>query len=454
MDNCTSGNDTIYLTEGTYWQSVAISGKDGIYLSSADALAPATLSGSGVEGLNMITIENSNSICIVNLIIREKFLQDANAICVVGEGDGIYIIDNEIFNIGWTDDSEADPEVAAPVGKAHAILINGRTENGLRAVYIGRNYFHNIVAGNGECLTLTGNTYDFLIEDNLIEDVTNIGIDIAGHFSWAFPVELDQSLNQSRSGRIKTNTVKRCRRPTAGNEPAGIYADGGKDVIIDNNRVYDNGTGISFACENFEVTASGMKVVNNLIYNNDKFGAVFSANAGLVENSVFRNNTLFNNGVFFDNSGSIALQKSASSSILNNIIYLTSEDYFGLSLFGFVVSDLEINHNIFFSPDGSTPRVFAFNPGVGSGSSADDPIFEDPLFASAEEAAPDFHLLEGSPAIDAGTQNVELVPDERDMDGILRVLENIDMGAFEAQTLVGLTDRKHAEVDIFQIPVR
>jgi hypothetical protein len=256
-----------------------------------------------------------------------------------------------------------------------------------------------------------------------------------------------QDIKESR-----TNTVTRCRRPTPGNDPAAIYVDGGKDVIIVNNRVYDNGTGISVGCENFDVTASGMKVVNNLIYNNDKFGVVFGANAGLLENSVFRNNTLFNNGVFFDNSGSMALQKSAGSSIVNNIAYLTSEDYFGLSLFGFVVSDIEINHNLFFSPNGDTSRVLAFNPRERSSSNIDDPIFEDPLFASAEEAEPDLHLLEESPAEDTGNENIELVPLEWDMDGTERQLSGIDIGAYESDFVNGVSTRSSVPILAFPNP--
>ncbi|MEZ5173944.1 MAG: hypothetical protein R2850_10690 [Bacteroidia bacterium] len=41
--------------------------------------------------------------------------------------------------------------------------------------------------GNSEAITLTGNVTNFLIEDNHIHDITNIGIDVAGHYSWLIP---------------------------------------------------------------------------------------------------------------------------------------------------------------------------------------------------------------------------------------------------------------------------
>ncbi|MEX1187802.1 MAG: right-handed parallel beta-helix repeat-containing protein [Bacteroidia bacterium] len=430
IDLCTSGNDTIFLEEGTYWQRPVFSEKSGIYLSSINPLNKSTLSGSGVEELEIIYIENCDSISIANLILREKFIQDAKAIYALGEGDGLFIFDCELFNIGWTDDFFANPEETNPFGQAHGILINGRSEAGYRNVYVGRNELSFINLGNSEGLTLTGNVFDFLIEQNLIYNLTNIGIDIAGHYSWAFPPEGDQNLNQARSGRIRNNEIFNCRRINPGNEPAAIYVDGGKDVIIDNNTVYQNGTGISAGCENPDFSAENVTITHNLILSNDKFGTVFGANAGVLENSVCRNNTYFNNGILLDNSGSISLQKSNNSSIRNNIIYISSEDYFGLSMFGFLVNNLEIDHNLFYSPDGNTARVFAYNPAAGSSETDEDPIFIDPLLQSIDLVDLNLHLTSSSPAIDAGSQNIALIPDERDMDGTLVSVSGIDIGAY------------------------
>lgn len=430
IDLSISGNDTIYLEEGTYWQRPVFSEKSGIYLSSINPANKSTLSGSGVEGLEMVYIENSDSITIANLIMREKFVQDAKAIYALGEGDGLFIIDCEIFNIGWSDDFFANPEEENPVGQAHGILINGRSNLGYKNVYIGRNEISFLNLGNSEGITLTGNVFNFLIEQNLIFNLTNIGIDIAGHYSWAFPPEGDQNLNQARSGRIRNNVIYNCRRITPGNEPAAIYVDGGKDVFIDNNTVYQNGTGISVGCENPGVSAETITITQNLIYNNDKFGAVFGANSGVLESSVCRNNTFFNNGLYFDNSGSISLQKSNNSVVRNNIVYINSEDFFGLSMFGFLVNNLQIDNNLFFSPDGNTARVFAYSPAAGSTETNELPIFQDPLLISVDVNSPDLHLNSGSPAIDAASMNVTLIPDERDMDGNLVALIGLDIGAY------------------------
>ncbi len=434
IDRCQSGLDTIWLMPGTYWQSVTLVNKKGVYLSSLDASDPATISGSGVTGLHIIYIQDSDSIHLANLILREKYEQEANAVYVVGEGDGIFISDNEIFNVGWGNDPSQDPESFNPVRQAHGILINGRTEQGYQNIYLGRNHFHDLVVGNSEAITLTGNVFNFLIEENHLERVSNIGIDIAGHYTWAFPDSLNPSLNQARAGRIRANLITDCRRPTAGNEPAAIYVDGGKDVIIDQNELHHNGIGVSIGCENLLGQASHVIVANNLIYQQEKFGMVFGANVGQVKQSVVRNNTFFDNGIIPDNSGALALQKSEEGVIRNNLIYLTSDQYFGLSLFGFEVQNLAIDHNLFFSTAGNTPRVYAFNPAGGSTYQSEAIQFIDPKFASTDSLEPDFHLQEGSPAIDRGSNQISLIPQEVDLDGQARSLAQIDIGADEFQT--------------------
>ncbi|MEM7367992.1 MAG: right-handed parallel beta-helix repeat-containing protein [Bacteroidota bacterium] len=449
---CSSGKDTIYLMEGTYWQRLSIIDKKGIYLSSIDATNKSTVSGSGVAGATQIYIQDSDSISIANLILRENVEQEANGIYVVGEGDGIFISDNEMYNIGWGTDPSLDPESFTPVRQAHGILINGRSETGYRNVYIGRNVLHDLIVGNSEAITLTGNVFDFLIEDNTLYNITNIGIDIAGHYAWAFPDSLDQEFNQARDGRIQRNTIYNCQRPTNGNEPAGIYVDGGEDVFIDRNISRNNGVGISLGCENADESAENIIVVNNLIYNNDKFGMVFGANAGDVEGSTVRNNTFFNNGIFEDNSGSISLQKSTDGVLRNNLIYLLSDDYFGLSMFGFLVNNLVMDHNLFYNTDGNTPRVFAYNPATGSTDSIESLNFADPLLVSSDSANPDFHLMQASPAIDAGSDQLSLIPNETDIDGTLRVAADIDIGADEWEDPAGIAELSSWPLTLYPNP--
>ncbi len=450
--SATSSSDTIYLQQGIYDQTVNFNEEDGIYLMSQESGNPATIIGNGVEDLPMVSIHNSFNIRISNIIFRDKIHQDAKAIYATGRGNGLTITDNEFYNIGWGDDPTADPEAFDVVRQAHCILINGRDGTGISNVYIGRNQIHDIITGNSETITLAGNTFDFLIEDNVIEDVTNIGIDIAGHFDWAFPSELNQVLNQARSGRIRRNIVRRCRRPTPGNEPAGIYIDGGSNVIVDRNEVYDNGSGISVGCENLDKTASSVVIANNVIYNNDKFGCVFGANTGNIEVCTLRNNTFFNNGIQFDNSGSISIQKSTDGFIADNIVYLTSEDYYGISAFGYLVENLMIVRNQLYSPFGETPRVFTFSPAESSTSAIDNLPFQDPLLADVSVETPDFHLLENSPCIDQANPFFAPLPEELDFYGNEREIQFVDVGASESDFTDGIVDNIEINLQLFPNP--
>jgi hypothetical protein len=432
IDQCVSGADTVRLLPGTYGQQFGIYGRDGIWLGSHDPADPAIISGSGLSGLYQLVIRDASDITVSGLVFREHFVQEAKAIYVLGEGNGIYLIDNEIHDVGWGNDPTADPEAFTPVRQAHAILVNGRGPAGYRNVYVGRNHLHDLVVGNSEALTLAGNVQDFLIEDNRVERVTNIGIDVSGHYPWAYPDSLPAADNQARNGRVRANTVSGCRRPTPGNDPAGIYVDGAANVYVDQNTVFDNGTGISVGCENPGKSASAIIVANNLIRGNDRFGTVFGANAGDVVNALLRNNTYAHNGAFFDNSGGIALQRSTQSLVRNNLLYVATEDVYGLSLFGYAVSDLAVDHNLFFGPDGNTARTFVYSPASGSTALLEDPIrFADPLLADTARDAFDAHLRPGSPAIDAGSPDILLLPLEVDLDGDPRMAEDIDIGADE-----------------------
>lgn len=442
IDQCGADIDSVLLAPGTYWQNVSIFDKENIVLTSEDTLNPATISGSGVEALHLIEIKDCDGIGIIHLIFREHFVQDANAIYLHGGGSGFMISNCEFFDIGWGNDPEADPESFDPIRQAHAILIHGDTIPGLQGTFIQNNYFHNIIVGNSEALTVTGNVMTFVIENNVIEDVTNIGIVAAGHYSWAFPSELDQEFNQAREGRIRRNSIRNCRRPTPGNDPAAIYVDGARSVIIDQNEVHENGVGISIGCENTGKAAKYITVANNVSYTNDKFGVAFGANAGNLENSMLRNNTLFNNGIFFDNSGGISIQKCSSVFIQDNIVYITDTGSYGISAFGYHVFNLTMFRNQLFNPEGENERVFAFNPSPDSEQILiENQPFQDPMLVSVDAENPDFHLQESSPCIDAAVQYFTPLDDELDFYGNARLMgEFVDIGAAESDFSTGVFD--------------
>jgi hypothetical protein len=68
----------------------------------------------------------------------------------------------------------------------------------------------------------------FILERDTVYNTKNIGIVVAGHYSWAVDEEVDASLNQARNGIIKSCITYDNRRFSNVDAPAGIYADGQK----------------------------------------------------------------------------------------------------------------------------------------------------------------------------------------------------------------------------------
>ncbi|GAA3328692.1 hypothetical protein GCM10020331_073690 [Ectobacillus funiculus] len=78
----------------------------------------------------------------------------------------------------------------------------------------------------------------FKVTYNILRRNDNIGIDVIG-FEGVSPVE---AFDQARNGIISNNTVYQISsygNPAYGNQYAagGIYVDGGKEIIIERNKV-------------------------------------------------------------------------------------------------------------------------------------------------------------------------------------------------------------------------
>ena len=278
-------------------------------------------------------------------------------------------------------------------------------------------------------MTLVGNTYDFEIDQNLLHDNTNIGIDIAGHFSWAVDEGVAASLNQARSGTVTRNVVYDHRRFSNVAAPGGIYMDGGKDVLIEHNYSFRNGNGISVGCENSGKTAENIIVRNNFVFDNDNNGIVFGANTGDIVNCEIRNNTFLKSGSIKNFTMEVFLQKSTNCLIANNIFYARSISHYGIGLFSYTVTNLTIDDNLVFREGGNFNHLITGSPTVPTHSNT---ITADPLLVNPMLPSPDLHLQAGSPAIDTGT-NVYLTMNEKDINaGDRNVNTTVDLGADES----------------------
>ena len=188
-----------------------------------------------------------------------------------------------------------------------------------------------------ESVVINGNIDGFLIEGNKVHDNNNIGIDMIGFEGTAShqdetggvnPYEVDYV----RNGICRDNVIYNIS--TEGNEAyyengeydpcaGGIYVDGGQNIEIYNNFIFNCNIGVEVATEhspdeNELFKVSGVNVHDNVIVNcTGRGGIVFGGydiDLGLTEGCIFNNNTLI------DNNPQVAIQRSRKNRVSSNLI--------------------------------------------------------------------------------------------------------------------------------------
>ncbi len=195
---------------------------------------------------------------------------------------------------------------------------------------------------DSESTVFNGNIDGFLIEGNVIHDNNNIGIDMIGfegnarHSNPKYENPYDTDF--VRNGICRNNVVYNIS--AEGNEAYrsddgfdlcadGIYVDGGQDIEIYNNFVFNCDIGIEVATEHspddnelFQV--SGIEVHDNVAarcmgWCGLCFGG-YDADLGFTVDSTFHNNT------FVDNAATIGVQRSRGNKIYDNIFVGEGEE--------------------------------------------------------------------------------------------------------------------------------
>lgn len=195
-----------------------------------------------------------------------------------------------------------------------------------------------------------------------------------------------------------------------GQNGGGIYCTA-SNVVITGNTISENKApfgGVS--CE----SSSSATIVDNVVSNNEAYqngGGILASTAVVVTN----NTIVGNKGT---KGGGIGL--SGSPKVYNNIIAFNSSGFFRGSSGTPVISN-----NCVYNPDGANYTGTTAGPGD---------ISVNPLLAN--RTGGDYHLLSGSPCINAGSLSVVGLP-TFDMDGEDRVFGNKpDIGADEAWPVV------------------
>ncbi|MBQ0079095.1 MAG: hypothetical protein KBS66_04270 [Eubacterium sp.] len=194
---------------------------------------------------------------------------------------------------------------------------------------------YNCRCDSSESTVFNGNIDGFTIAENVIHDNNNIGIDMIGFEGNAkHPEGYDGNENDVdfvRNGVCRDNVVYNISAfdNEAYNEEGeydlcadGIYVDGGQDIEIFNNFIYNCDIGIEIATEhspedNELFKVSGMNVHDNVIagcmgWCGLCFGG-YDYDLGFTEDCDIHNNT------FVDNDSQIGIQRSKNNKVHNNL---------------------------------------------------------------------------------------------------------------------------------------
>ena len=375
--NAANAGDTVWVKPATYNEALSFP-RSGNALNGYITLfgeAGAILDGTG-RGQLGILIRNRNYIKVVGMEVRNFIAAGTPiGISIEGSSSNLEIKNNLVHNIENAN------------GNAHGIAFYGTSATPMTNILVDGNEIRNCLLGQSEALVLNGNVTNFTVSNNIVHDNDNIGIDFIG-FEGVGPVGSDQA----RNGICVNNTVyniSTLTNPTYGGDQNadGIYVDGGANITIERNTVYNCDIGIELASEHNGKNTQDIMVRNNFVsgsYQANIMAGGYAANRG---NSV--NISIVNNTTYQGNGGELALQFNCSNiSIKNNIFYAKAgQDY--LQEWGNNNTAIAVSNNMYFGQSTTSPGAWADARAR----------FINPRLVGAPA---NLHLLATSTAIDAG----------------------------------------------------
>jgi len=446
---------TLKILPGTYYETITPknSGTASAYITYTADPGTVILDGSGlslsidssIDGLVQIlgksyikvqnlTIRNSTANCVsINSYsgIRSSFIeitglniQNCNDVGIRARStDHLLVKDNLINHIHYS--SGIGVWWSTNVTVDHNTITNAH-------------YYHECQGAYDEALTISWVNY-FEVKNNTLDNTEAYP---SGYCSYSDKLGIDVK-ESSQNGLVHHNTVRHMNA-------FGIYVDGwlaGTDgtptlnhINIFQNQVSDGG-GIGVGCEQYDGVVEYINIYNNLVLNASFSGIqVRGAHGdGLRKNINIYNNTVYgalpeggnggagiyvttthlgsNNGdapVIIRNNVSMFYFLSSGGGTLGQIVAGNST----------IASMITADHNLVYGPQKCSydyPSCVEVGNRISANPSS---VFSNPT-------AFDFHLKNGSPAIDKGL-NINVVPD--DFDGFPRPQppSNIyDIGAYE-----------------------
>lgn len=464
--NSVSAGDTIFITEGTYTGQMIwnVSGEPEAYITLMNyeddlVILDASSLGNNIEfmflqNMQYVRIEglqftghNGNYQPIINCYGENNAIEikhckfyntncnDSYAILIEGYGNNFIIEDNIFENL--------EGENAVGI-----LCIGTDEEIPLTNIVIHGNILNNIDPAPSEGIAVNGNINGFVISENTLSDINNIGIVMIGGEDW---VNENDSVNIARNGICKWNTVKDANSIYGGGYAAGIYVDGGQDIIVENNIVTGSDIGLEIGCENHGFNAKNIIVRNNILYKNEKSGLGFGGydypTTGKVSDCKFYGNTVFDNDSLLTDFGQLWIQYAENCTVENNIFYASASSVL-LSAYDWNFHELgtQLKYNLYYSESGIEQylfdhEVFHTLADYQTASLEDEnSFFAQPLFVNSDIF--DFHITEKSPAHNAGNPDYIADLNEFDMDSTSRNFDRIDIGADEFNSSLFINEQQ------------
>ncbi|MGF7089355.1 hypothetical protein JOD24_003238 [Kroppenstedtia sanguinis] len=298
------------------------------------------------EETALVQVVNQDYVTIQGFTIEDLSTSVADAtvmgIYVTGTSHHIQIKGNHVRRI----------ETTAEDGNAHGIAVYGTDE--MKDIQILDNTVEKLKLGFSEALVLNGNIDDFVIANNTVRENDNIGIDLIGHEGTA------TKNDYVRNGIVENNTVynnSSYGNPSYGEDysAGGIYVDGGREIAIRKNKVYQNDLGIEATSEHQGKYAEEIRITENEVYDNAFTGISiggYDDQRGGTKNSTISHNTIHHNDTKGLEGGQLLFQYHATDNQIEHNRLTASDSRI------FLVNDSNsnqgnrLNRNIYHKEEG------------------------------------------------------------------------------------------------------